>query len=47
MLMRGRAGYGSDLAGEALAPFHKDRVSLPGVLGASPNIADLLDDEVA
>ena len=45
-MMRGRAGYGSDPVGEALAPFHKDRVSPPGVLGVPPNIADV-DDEVA
>ena len=45
MLMRGRAGYGPDLAGETLAPSHKDLVSLPGDLGALPSIADLPDGD--
>ena len=42
-LLRGRAGYDFDAAGVTLAPFHKDRVSLPEDLTHSPFVADLLD----
>ena len=42
-LMKGRAGYGFDAVGVTLAPFHKDRVSLPESLESAPCILDLLD----